>query len=73
MKRLGKTIIKEYGINIKNTFGISIDYDSHSTPDLILKERLESNMEWFPEEMLLKSFSKSAIIFLTKYNFSLFY
>ena len=52
--------------NIKNTFGISIDYDSHSTPDLILKERLESNMEWFPEEMLLKSFSKSAIIFLTK-------
>lgn len=53
--------------NIKNPLGISIDYDS-SMSDLILKERLESSMEWFPEEILLKPFSKSAKIFLTKYD-----
>jgi hypothetical protein len=54
--------------NIKNTLGISIDYDSNPISDLILKERLESNMEWFPEEIILKSFSKSVMIFLTKYD-----
>ncbi len=54
--------------NIKNAVGISIDYDSNPISNLILKERLESNMEWFPEEILLKSFSKSVIIFLTKYD-----
>jgi CDP-glycerol glycerophosphotransferase (TagB/SpsB family) len=54
--------------NIKNPLGISIDYDSNPMLNLILKERLESNMEWFPEEILLKSLSKSAKIFLTKYN-----
>ena len=55
-------------LNVPNKIGISIDFNSNSIPDCILKERMESDLEWFPEEILLKSNNESVKTFLKKYE-----
>jgi hypothetical protein len=55
--------------NIKNSCGISIDFSSDPNSIVNLKERIEDNLKWFPEEMILKSSTtKSMKIFFSKYD-----
>jgi len=54
--------------NIKNTCGISIDFPSYPLSVFNLKERIENNLNWFPEEIILKSPTKSMIKFFSKYD-----
>ena len=55
--------------NIKNSCGISIDFSSDPNSIVNLKERIEDNLKWFPEEIILKSSTtKSMKIFFSKYD-----
>jgi len=54
--------------NIKNTCGISIDFPSDPVSIFNLKERIEDNFNWIPEELILKSPTKSMMAFFAKYD-----